>query len=298
VLGLRDHYYKGITTLSRSDLPDHPRFIFCATEITHGVDFIFEKDRAGSNERKRFDDGAGGRDVARAVAASSCFPPVFQPLPLRLQPQSPLRALGGAVGSERTAQNPERLEVSDGGVYDNLGIEPIWRNSRVILVSDGGAPFRTAPDHGFLWRLQRWADIGGHAAGSLRKRWLISNYITGGLTGTYWGIDSAAGNYPDGQSGYSPSLVDQRIAAIRTDLDAFSDVEAQAVQNHGYSLADAAVRSHVPELITLDCGFTWPYPERSPEHSPALWTALRRSNKRGLLGHEPLSRLPAKLFDG
>jgi hypothetical protein len=39
------------------------------------------------------------------------------------------------------------------------------------------------------------------------------------------------------------------IAAIRTDLDSFSEAEASVLENHGYWLADAAVRTHIPELL-------------------------------------------------
>jgi hypothetical protein len=42
--------------------------------------------------------------------------------------------------------------------------------------------------------------------------------------------------------GYRPALVDQTIVAVRTDLDAFSEAEQAVLENHGYLLADAALR--------------------------------------------------------
>jgi hypothetical protein len=42
--------------------------------------------------------------------------------------------------------------------------------------------------------------------------------------------------------GYEPKLVAEVIAAVRTDLDAFGEAEQAVLENHGYLLADAAVR--------------------------------------------------------
>jgi NTE family protein len=36
----------------------------------------------------------------------------------------------------------KKLVLTDGGVYDNLGIEPVWKRYRTLLVSDGGAVTR------------------------------------------------------------------------------------------------------------------------------------------------------------
>ncbi|MGI8940841.1 MAG: patatin-like phospholipase family protein [Actinomycetota bacterium] len=41
-------------------------------------------------------------------------------------------------------------------------------------------------------------------------------------------------------------------AKIRTDLDRFSDAEKSVLENHGYTLADAAVRKHATHLIDGD----------------------------------------------
>jgi NTE family protein len=49
--------------------------------------------------------------------------------------------------------------------------------------------------------------------------------------------------------GYSEELAKSVIADIRTDLDAFSDAEAAVLENHGYLMADAAVRRHVEDLL-------------------------------------------------
>ncbi len=52
-----------------------------------------------------------------------------------------------------------------------------------------------------------------------------------------WEIGAAA--HPPG---YEPGLVEEVIAAVRTDLDAFGEAEQAVLENHGYLLADAAMR--------------------------------------------------------
>lgn len=54
-----------------------------------------------------------------------------------------------------------------------------------------------------------------------------------------WEIGMATGTVP----GYPRELVDGRIAAVRTDLGGFGAGEQAVLENHGYLLADAAIRA-------------------------------------------------------
>jgi hypothetical protein len=58
-----------------------------------------------------------------------------------------------------------------------------------------------------------------------------------GLHGLRWEIGDSA------PSGYDPALVREVIATVRTDLDAFGEAERAVLENHGYMLADGAVRA-------------------------------------------------------
>ena len=53
-----------------------------------------------------------------------------------------------------------RLVLTDGGVYDNLGLEPVFKRYRTVLVSDGGAPMQSVPYPSGLWPLQLLRVIG------------------------------------------------------------------------------------------------------------------------------------------
>lgn len=72
------------------------------------------------------------------------------------------------------------------------------------------------------------------------------------------------------------------IAHIRTDFDAFSQTEAAVLENHGYTLAQAAIQRHLPQLAPS------PLPPMSPPHpwipEEKARLLLKDSDKRTLLG--------------
>jgi NTE family protein len=272
-----------VTSLKLTDLPERPRFVFCATDMAFGVNWTFDRRRMGDYQ-VGFTDTTADWPIARAVAASSAFPPVFNPLPIGFRADV-LRG-GKARGPKRDAAAGD-LRLTDGGLYDNLGLEPAWKSHATLLVSDGGATFDVEPDRGLLWRLRRYPDVIGQQVASLRKRWLMSNFVANTLRGTYWGVGSAVENYElpaQVCTGYPELLVEEIIAEIRTDLDAFSAAEMDVLENHGYTLAAAAMARHVPELVsrTPIPLILPPYPELLNES--AVRKALADSGKRRLLG--------------
>ena len=281
-LGLANQYDKRLTHGKfLKDIPAAPVHVFCSTDLAYGVNWMFKKEQCGDYQAG-FESTPADWGVGTAVAASSCFPPVFKPLNLNLDPA---KLTGGKVpGGPERDECIRELTFSDGGVYDNLGLEPIWKDHEIVLASDGGALFPVGGDTGFAWEIGRYVGIPENQALAVRKRWLISNFISGQLRGTYWGIGSSPYDYGV-QQGYSSDVARNYIAAIRTDLDSFSDAEASILENHGYWLADAAIRTHVPGLLPRSVPPpSIPYPEWSgPEEK--IKEALRDSSKRTLLGH-------------
>jgi NTE family protein len=188
---------------------------------------------------------------------------------------------GGYAAADRDELVRE-LRLSDGGVYDNMGLEPVWKSSRVVLVSDGGGVFEREAGGGRLGRVARQLAIVESQSRSLRKRWLIASFLNDELDGAYWGIGSTTDHYKVSEPGYSPSLVDTRISEIRTDLDAFSAAEIAVLENHGYLMADAALRTHLPALIRSDAPPILPHPDWRDEAKAD--GALAKSHRRSLLG--------------
>ena len=228
-----------------------PDFVFCASNLQTGVNFEFSADGVG--DWKIGQAEAPEVRVAEAIAASSAFPIAFAPLVLRFDPDRFTRREGLLVDAGLKRQLRRRVILSDGGVYDNLGLEPVWKDHRVVLCSDGGKPFQVSSNPGVseIPRLLRAQDVIGNQALALRKRWLVSSFETGVYEGAYWGIGTEIEGYPTHGPGYG-GVVLERLRAVRTDLDAFSEAEQLVLMNHGWALADAAISSYLrADLLPL-----------------------------------------------
>ena len=97
-------------------LPEHPRFVFCATDMAFGASFIFERDRVGSYLAGYAPPD--GFTLAQAVAASACFPPLFGPLRIDRAAERFKGGRAPGVSADTRRQILEDLRVTDGGVYD------------------------------------------------------------------------------------------------------------------------------------------------------------------------------------
>lgn len=270
--------YEDLTKQKVAELPLAPRFIFCSTDMAYGVNFIFERERMGDYQIGYVSPPPGEWTVARAVAASSCFPPVFNPMPVVIEP-SAFKGGSAPKGDARDACI-RRLRLTDGGNYDNMGLEPVWKDHRVVLVSDGGGTFDSEGDRNLVQRLLRYTAIVDRQALALRKRWLISSFLSGAMKGAYWGIASKRSSY-GASGGYGASLVQDGISEMRTDLDTFSEEESAVLENHGYLLADAAASRHLRESIA-SAPLNPPFPDLLDEG--AARKALATSHKRQWFG--------------
>ena len=264
---LRARYEKIFEGLELRDLPASPAFVFCASNLTFGVNWEFSRRRCGD-----FQTGYlrrhGRITLATAVAASACFPPLFGPLRLPFKAED---FIGGCHRSAYGDHLRDRVELSDGGVYDNLGTEPVIKSCSEMLVSDAGAPFAFVAGEHVFRRLLRYVSVVGNQAAALRKRLFFAGLRSGDFEGAYWNL----GDRSDaGAEGYSLGLGEEVISGIRTDLDRFTAVEFEVLVNHGYF-------SCVDGMETGSSGsqsLAWPYPGRSGED--AVRSALRHSHRR------------------
>jgi NTE family protein len=258
-----------------------PNFVFDASNLQTGVNFTFSA--GGVGDWKIGHAPAPEILVADAIAASSAFPIAFPPLILKFEPGA---FTGGALaGDPRHRDLARRVVLTDGGVYDNLGLEPIWKSHAIVLCSDGGKPFELALDPGESppSRLLRAQDVIANQALAVRKRWLVASYETKVYRGGYWGIGTEIENYAVRNRGYS-GLVLERLRAVRTDLDKFEDGEQLVLMNHGWALADATLRSYVTDELPA------PVPPGTPPDAglladaQAAAEALKDSAKVRILG--------------
>ncbi len=245
------HEVPHFATPLRDLRPSGPVSVIVATDVTYGVDWRFEDaGRCAPSGRigdywQGYGNPPGSLRLAEAIAASCAFPPVFAPLQL---PSTDLQLRGGAGRPEQT------VYLTDGGVYDNLALEPVWRDHRTVLASDGGSVFRARSAGSVLGLMLRILGIASSGGSAIRLRWLHASMAGGLVDGATWALDDVTA------TGY-PADVVQLIEDIRTDLDAFSLVEQHVLERVGYLVAAAAITAYARELILLDIPVQAPHAE-------------------------------------
>lgn len=244
-----------------ADLPDEPRFVINATNLQSGALWRFTK--------KYIWDWRVGKipnsslvSVARAVAASSAFPPPLSPATFKFKDTDYQPGTGSGL---QWPPYTTHVVLSDGGVYDNLGLETAWKNCRTVLVSNAGKPFQFEEKISVNWASQgrRVIDVIDNQVRTLRVRTLIDSYQTTTCgpplrSGCYWGIGSDASHFPRPSPLPCPVDKTQKLAAVTTDLAKKNKATQERLINWGYAICDTAMRSWVDPALPAPGNFPYP----------------------------------------
>ena len=247
----RRHLYDRATL---QNLPDKVRFVINATNLETGKLWRFSKPYMRDYSVGKIDDPKV--PLADAVAASSAFPPVLSPFVLKVKPAD-FTTVEPGVGPDLLRD----IKLSDGGVYDNLGLETVWKRLDTVLVSDAGVALGRNPDPASDWgRLgMRVVDIIFGQVASLRTRQVIASFQDKQREGTYWGIRTNIANYQLPDALPCPFDRTTELAATPTRLAKLPARHQERLINWGYAVCDAAVRKHWrPEN---EPARAFPYPE-------------------------------------
>jgi NTE family protein len=219
-------------------LVDGPRIYVNSTNLATGNMFFFVAGGGGKSEMGEHELGiieAPDFSLARAVAASSAFPPVFPPLCLQSDVYPP-------------SANIEYVSLTDGGVYDNMGVNPALAELNkldYVIVSDGGKPFAfdTQPTQSGLMVLKAALDIMMEQIRGLEFDRIEHRHLAGkGPRPLWFSIDSVKGESQAGDAVFASS--------ISTNLSALNAAERSVLTRHGGALMDARIRKFAPELLT------------------------------------------------
>jgi predicted acylesterase/phospholipase RssA len=189
--------------------------------------------------------------LGHAVAASACVPGVFEPLPLdKLYPERIVRLV-------------------DGGVCDNQGTASLLeQDCNVILVSDGSGQMGSEghPSNGLLGvplrsnsilqsrvREAQYRELSARKRASLLRGFMFVHLKEDldvdpidwiGCLDPHDASDDSRPAYRRGpltRYGIAKDM-QELLAAVRTDLDSFSDVEAFALMTSGYRMTEHEFR--------------------------------------------------------
>jgi NTE family protein len=230
----------GETTLQ--DLPDRPRFVFNATNLQSGVLWRFSKPYMWDYRVGKIDHPT--QRLAVAVAASSAFPPFLSPLTLRLDADSYVPGTGKDLQQSEYMTRPV---LTDGGVYDNLGLETAWKRYQTILVSDGGGHFSANSGRWPNWAVQARRVLGviDSQVRALRKRQVIGGFRANQREGAYWSIWSELTDFPLSDPLPCPDERTKQLARVSTRLAKIDRTTQRRLVNWGYAVCDTAIRTHV-----------------------------------------------------
>ncbi len=226
-----------------------------------------------SNDRLRrmyYEDAPAGMRrirLGRAVAASACVPGLFDPLAF-----------------DRLYQEDYAAKLVDGGVFDNQGASSLReQDCTVLLVSDasGQTAVEKRPDtarisvslrsnevlmargrqeqYELLYALRDAGVLRGFAFVHLKKE-LDARPVD-------W-VDCPDPSLPDPKNPLTSygirKDVQARLAQVRTDLDAFSDVEADALMLSGYRMMAQEFESCIVGFPTAAQPVKWRFQDIEP----------------------------------
>jgi NTE family protein len=238
------------------DLPDKPRFVINATNVQTGVLWRFSKPYMGDYKVGRIPHPRF--PLAMAVAASSAFPPVLSPLAIKLDTRQ------FKLDRDAPLRKPPfttKVYLSDGGVYDNLGIETAWKRYQTVLVSDAGGRPDPDPTPKSNWASHslRVFSIINSQVRSLRKRQVVSSYEAGVREGSYWGIWTPIGDYGVSRPLPAPAEQTRALAETPTRLKSLPVSLRRRLINWGYAACDASIRRYYDSGLAAPARF--PYPD-------------------------------------
>jgi NTE family protein len=254
------HKLYGDATLQ--DLPGEPRFVINATNLETGVLFRFSKPYIADYTIGMVRNPEVA--LAEAVAASAAFPPFLSPFEIDLSHAT------WDLGKE-PLDNPSpafRTDIllSDGGVYDNMGIESVWKKYRTVLISDAGGHMGASTDPGRDWGhgMLRVLHILDSQVRSLRRSAVVTAFKskTDPHDGFFISTVSELDKWPAPQKRpymATDSAVTLELAKISTRLTDTPDEQQEGLVNWGFAAADAGLLAYLdPDLPAVPL----PYPDR------------------------------------
>jgi NTE family protein len=199
--------------------------------------------------------------LADAMAASAAVPGLIGPLVVRSG-----RYAWHRYEAERlvpTATPAERYELWDGGVYDNLGLEPLFKPGGgvrdgvdLLVISDASAPQQLRPGslNRMRWpahRVLRLIDIACDQVRGLRSRAVVAQFAHKKATGVYFKMGNTVDDIYLGVGQSAPPTPQlgaedvSRAGTFPTTLRRLTEKEFNGIHRHGFEVADATLATRL-----------------------------------------------------
>jgi NTE family protein len=244
-----------------SDLPLSPSWIINATCYQTGKNWRFQRNLMGDYLTKYVT--APDFRLSHALAASAAVPGLIGPLVL--DSKSYKWSEYGENGWRDIPPKYQRLHLWDGGVYDNLGVEALFKPGEglregmdFLLVCDASRPLSSEARSscwrpGFLKASMRLVDVATDQVRSLRARMLIDFFRQNPSSGAYlrMGLQANRVGIPH-QEDRQPSLSEwevRQVSNLETTLRRLTHEEFCMLFRHGFEVADATLSRYSRDVI-------------------------------------------------
>ena len=242
-------------------LPPEPRWFINTTCYETGKNWRFSQPRMGDYLTHYV--LKPDVPISDAIAASSAVPGLIGPLIIRSGRYQWSRYEDRCLVPASTPL--KRYELWDGGVYDNLGVEPLFKSGGGfrkgfdrLLVSDASVPLsidpRTfkrmvKPAH----RTLRLVDIATDQVRGLRSRAVVTEFMRSQDSGAYFRMGNTVGQIYTAAGRPAPpgdylSAEDVELEArFPTTLRRLSRSEFSRLRRHGFEVANATLATRLPD---------------------------------------------------
>jgi NTE family protein len=250
-----------------NEVPNEPRWIINATAYESGKNWRFAPRRMG--------DYVSGyvRDpkvpIADAMAASAGYPILIGFLALNTADYEWVRYAEGSTNrTEHLEPEARRVHLWDGGVYDNLGVEPLFKPGRglreglnFLLVSDASGAVETENRYRIYRQARRLLSIAMDQVRSLRARTILGHFEEYPRSGAYLMMGNTAsrilkdvGLSPHevaaASASYMPDADVRAAAQFSTTLRRLQEFEFDMLYRHGWECANYTLSSYHPAVFS------------------------------------------------
>lgn len=248
-----------------SDLPESPTWWINTTCVETGKNWRFSKREMGDWRFGRHYEPPFA--LAQAVTASAAVPYAIGALRFAL-PRAGWYATDPASRRPLQAATPslEAVHLWDGGAYENLGLEPVYKIDRglvdcdFLICSDASGPLAISSPSIPLGNLlkgrlatPRLFSIASDQIRALRSRMLVGAITRGEVQGVLLRMGNSNRNI-DLKAGRSASPSDydvfsseedvESVATYPTDLNAVTPDAFDRIARHGYEVADRTLSTY------------------------------------------------------
>jgi NTE family protein len=251
-------YFHGVLL---ENLDPSCRFVINAANTSTGVRFGFEREAVGDYVIGDLPTAGSGLRLAAAVAASAAVPGLLAPVVLDLPGPFP-------------CQNGRTVRLVDGGVYDNMGLEPVDDLPEALLVAVNAGGLFVTGRYGripLVRDLELAQSLLYRQSTAVRRRWMVERFRARegaadedrpawGRRGVLFGLTSTI---PEAAlsakwTAVNPQPPDpEEVGLVPTSFDRFDRDLCRRLIHAGWWLAGATLASYHPDQVPEVPEWSW-----------------------------------------